>query len=139
MGEQERIVSREGLELVGGRDERVPGPLRQLHRHAGAELGMGIQAGADGRPAERQLAEMGDRFLDVIDALVEEFHPAGDLLTEGQRSRVHQVRPADLDDVLEGFGLSGQSVAERLDRGNQAVSEHLDGRHVHGRREHVVG
>ena len=82
----------------------------------------------------------GNRLLDVRQSVVEKLHPAGDLLAERQRRRVHQVRPADLDDVLERLRPSAASVSRSLRTdGISRVAERLDGGDVHGRREDVVG
>ena len=69
------------------------------------ELGVGIEAGADRRPAEGELEEAGERLLEAKGAVVELRHPAGDLLPQRERRRVHEVGAADLHDVPEGLGL----------------------------------
>ena len=48
-------------ELVGGAPERHTAAARQLRRDARAELGMGVQPGADRGTADRQFVERRER------------------------------------------------------------------------------
>ncbi len=134
------VVSRECLELVGGRDERIAREPGQLGGHAHGKLRVCVQPRADGRAAQGQLARCGIDLLDVLQAVVEKLDPAGDLLAERERGRVHQVRPADLDDVSKRRGLlrQGRSGALRTD-GIRRAAERRHGRDVHRGRKHVVG
>ena len=121
------VVSRERLELVGGRDERIAREPGQLGGHAHGELGVCVQARADGRAAQGQLAQMRDRLFDMLEPVVEKLDPARNLLAERQRSRVHQVRPADLDDVPKRRGLlapasSRSTPTEGISRPRRAVT-----------------
>ena len=65
VGEQKGVVSRERLELVGGRDKRVAREPGQLGRHAHGKLGVSIQPRADGRASQRQLAQVRNRLFDM--------------------------------------------------------------------------
>ena len=56
VGEDERVVRGERLELVRRGDERVARQLRELRRRPRRELGVGVEAGADRGAAEGQLA-----------------------------------------------------------------------------------
>ena len=62
---------------------------------------MGVEAGADGGAAERDLAEPVERRLDALRALAHLRRVAAELLAERDRHRVHPVRAAGLDDVVE--------------------------------------
>ena len=121
VGEDDRVVRGERLELVRRRDERQAGARRQLGRDPRAELRRRVQAGADRGAAERELAQVRQRGAQVRQAVVELGDPAGDLLAERQRRRVLQVGAADLDDVGELPGLLGERRAQRLEGGNQAA------------------
>src|ERR1700682_4836101 len=110
---------RERLELVGRPLERQAGQRREPGRHALAEARGGVEPGADGRAADRELVEGGQGGADRGEAVVEHRHPARDFLPECQRRRVLEVRPADLDDIGEGARLRVQHVAESLARRNQ--------------------
>ena len=134
----EPVVAGERLELVGRGHEGQAGQLRELRRHPHRELGMGVEAGAHGGAPERQLAHVGQRRLEVLQAVVELRHVARELLAQGQRRRVLQVGPADLHDVLEGLRLGVERVAEMPHARDDLVHEGLHRGHVHGRREDVV-
>src|SRR6185503_1687663 len=55
VGVDERVACPERLELVRSRHEGMAGELGELSGDAWAEFGVRVQAGADGRAAERQL------------------------------------------------------------------------------------
>ena len=142
-----RQRDRDGLERARGLDERVAGGLRlegvgraprssrpvsrrELVAHARGELGVRVQAGADRGAAERDLADAAERCLDPRDPLAHLRRVAAELLAEGDRHGVHQVRAAGLDDVVELLGLrlerrrragrapgAGRSSARRARRG----------------------
>ncbi len=115
-----------------------PVSLASSAGHANGELGVCVQARADRRAAQGQLTQVRDRFLDVLEPVVQKLDPAGDLLAERERRRVHQVRPPDLDELAKRLGLLGQRVAQHSDRRDQPAAKRLDGGDVHGGRKHVV-
>ena len=57
---------------------------------------------------------------------------AGELLAERDRDRVHQVRAAGLDDVLERLGLGRERRLELLERGQQPVRRLVERGEVDG-------
>ena len=61
----ERVVRSERLELVGRGDEGESGQLRDLGGDFLAETGGRVQAGADGRAADRELVEVRQRRVEV--------------------------------------------------------------------------
>ena len=62
------------------------------------ELGMRVQAGADGGAADREIVEPVERFAAARDTAVELAHVAGELLAQRQRRRILEMRASDLDD-----------------------------------------
>ena len=102
------------------------------------ELGMGIQAGADGGAADRQFTGTRVGVLDAFQGEVNLGHPAGEHLAEADRGGVLQVGAPDHDHVVVLLGLRVQGVAQFPDprvHGRQLI-DHGD---MHGRREGVVG
>ena len=99
---------------------------------------MGVEPGAHGGPAERELQQAGQGLLEPGDAVVELLRPARDLLPERQRRRVHQVRAADLHDVVAGRGPLPQRVAQRRERRDHLAPERDTRRHVDRGGEAVV-
>ena len=103
------------------------------------ELRVGVQAGADGGPAERDLPDAFERVPHAGGALTHLRRVARELLAERHRHRVHQVRPAGLDDVVELRRLALERVRELLERRQEVVRQLLERREVDGGREDVVG
>jgi hypothetical protein len=134
-----RVVAGQRLELVGRGHERMSHQVRELLRDAHPELGMGVEAGADGGAAQGQLAQMGERGVEVLEPVVELGDVARELLAQGERRRVLQVGAADLHDVAELVGLPLQRVAQALHGRTDVLADGLDGGHVHGGGEDVVG
>ena len=60
-----------GLEVVAGLGERQPGVRGEQLDHALREAGRGVDAGADGGAAERDLGDAGERGLDALDAVAD--------------------------------------------------------------------
>ena len=105
----------------------------------GAEVGRRVQAGADRRAAERQLAQVRQGGAHVRQAVVELGDPAGDLLAERERRRVLQVGAADLDDVGELLApWRRASPAAPRGRECRRSRRRLDRGDAHRRREDVV-
>ena len=97
-----------------------------------------IEAGADGRSSLSEHAQARDGVLDALNAECELLHVAGELLAERERCGVLQVRPANLDDVVEALCLCVERVPERSELGQELVRDLDDGGNVHGGRERVV-
>ena len=111
------------LERICGRRDRQSGVPREQDTDARGELRMRVQTGARRRAAQRDLAEALERRADAVVPLPHLGRVAGELLTERHRHRVHQVRPAGLDDVVELRRLGLQRVREPLQRRHQVVRD----------------
>ena len=120
--------------------KRDAGFAGQQFAHAAAELGMGVDAGADGRAADGQLEQGLDRPRrpGSTDAANCRASPPISW-PERQRRGVGQVRPADLQNVLPGGGLLGQHFAASLQCREQSLADRHGGGHVDGRGKDVVG
>ena len=139
VGVHQRVVGGERLELVGRGHERQPGQLRQLGGDAAGELGVRVEAGADGGAAERQLAEVRQRRLDVRRGRDRAAPPSREISwpsVSGVAS-CRCVRPiltmsanaaAFFASVSRSFCTDGSSV----------LGQRGDGGDVHRRREDVV-
>ncbi len=138
VGEDLGIARRQGLELVGGADERESRLLRQGPGHRLGKARRAVEAGADRGAAERQLAQMGQGGVQVALPLLQLGDPAGDLLPQGEGGGVLQVGAANLDDVVEGGGLAGQGLLQGGEGRQQPVRDGGDGRQVHGAREDII-
>ncbi len=79
-----------------------------------ANLRVGVQAGARGGAAERDLPDVHERRLHALLAERDLRGVAGELLAERDGHRVHQVRAPGLDDVLEALGLLRERALELL-------------------------
>ena len=98
-----------------------------------------VDAGADGRAAERNLRDPRQHRLHPLDAQAHLSCVAAELLPERDRGRVHQVRAAGLDGVLPQLRLLLEGDREVVERRDEVVDELLGDGDVHRRREHVVG
>ena len=76
------------------------------------ELRVGVQAGAGGGAAERDLADVDERAGDALLAQAHLRRVAGELLAERDGHGVHEVRAAGLHDVLELLGLARERALE---------------------------
>jgi hypothetical protein len=63
---------------------------------------------------------------------------AAELLPEGDGHRVHQMRAARLDDVVELDRLGLEGIGESLQRRQQIVDELVESGKVHRRRKDIV-
>src|SRR5215211_6269730 len=97
----EPVPRRLRLERIGGRRDRQARLRRQARTDAPGELRVRVQARSDRRAAERDLAEPRERVLDPPDSLPHLRGVARELLAQGDRDGVHQVRPARLHHVAE--------------------------------------
>ena len=100
---------------------------------------MRVEAGAGGGAAERDLADAAERRLDPLHGEPHLRRVAAELLAEGHGHRVHQVRAARLDDVLELGRLRFQRALQRAHRGQQVMGDLVERRQVHRAGEDVVG
>src|SRR4029077_10724148 len=112
--------------------------LRQTTADTLGELGMCVQPGSDCGTAEWNLSEPLERRADAVIALAYLCRVAPEFLTERDRHRVHQMRAAGLDDVVELGALRLQRVGETLHRRQEVVRDLVECRQMHGGRKDVV-
>ena len=74
------IHSGQRFEFVRRGDKWLSAERRQLGRHPYGIFRMGIQPGSYRRPTQRQLGKMRLTGFNVLQAMVQHRHPAGDLL-----------------------------------------------------------
>ena len=109
--EDERVVRRQGLELVRRRREGEGREFEHLGGEPVGEFWMRVEPRSDRRAALRERVKAGQGRLDPGDA---EFHLrdiAREFLPKRHRGRVLQMGAADLDDVGEGNRLRFESPA----------------------------
>jgi hypothetical protein len=91
----------------------------QLGNDARREVGRGVEAGADRRPADGELGEMGTRMLDACDAVPNDAGIAAEFLAERDRHRVLQMRAAGFHHVGELPRFLLERVGEHPQRRNE--------------------
>ena len=114
-GFDDGVVGGQGLELVLGADERVPGHGGDLGGEGLGEIGVGIEAGAHRGAALGQLQESGQGGLDALDPIADLGRVAREFLAQGQGRGVLGMGAPDFYDVGEGprlFIKSGEESAE---------------------------
>ncbi len=130
-----------GFEVVGGFAEVEASFLVDFVDDACGELGVAVEAGADGGAAE---GEFGEEIVVgcALKAHEGELHlagVAGEFLTEADWGGVHEMGAADLEDVVKrrGFGVEGSmEVPERRDEALVREAQEGD---VKGGGDDVVG
>ena len=84
--------------------------------HRGREAGRGVDAGADGGAAQRQLADAGEDGLEPLGGVADGGGVPAELLAEHHRGGVHQVGAAGLHQSGELLGLGLQRRREHVER-----------------------
>src|SRR5437867_5832972 len=95
----DRVFSPLRFEMVFRLTKRDASTLLQMPQHFAWKIDMTIQTCAHGRSTERKLAQSLDRFLRAFFGVNNLLRIAGKFLAEPHRRRIHQVGPADLDDL----------------------------------------
>src|SRR5690606_25598602 len=119
--------------------QRQPGGAGDLGDHGGGEAGRGVDAGADGGAAQRQLGQARQRGAQPLGAVPHLRGVPVELLAEGDRRGVHQVRAAGLDHLGELLALALQGGGEVVEGGDELLSDGRGGRDVDRGGEDVVG
>ena len=135
------VVRSKGLELVGGSLEFGTSHLGDFLGNSLGETFESVDAGAHSSASLCKQPQIRKRALDPLDAEVELCNIAREFLGQGQRCRILQMRPSDLDDVLglEVVHLLLQGIAEGLNGWQKRTLELEHGGNVHNGREGVVG
>ncbi len=126
------------LELVGRAGEAELGELGHLGGERLGEAVGRVEAGADGGAA---LGELEYARLDPaqpLDPGLDLGGIAGKFLPQGQRGRVLEMGPADLDEAIPGRGLCRQPAVHGLERRDQPGLHRPRRGDVHRGREAVV-
>lgn len=135
----EGVVGGKGLKLVRGGDKRKASEVSNSGGDFLGESLAGVKSGSDSGSSGGKLVEARKSRLDTGDRVVELLDVGGELLAEGERDGVLGVGTADLDDVLELFGLVVQGGAEFLEGWEQTGVDFTTDGDVHGGGEGVVG
>ncbi|MNT00042.1 hypothetical protein D3C72_1344590 [compost metagenome] len=138
MGVDQRIAGAERFEFIRRGHKRLPGDRGQLFRHAHGIFRMGVQPRPHRRTAQRQLREVRQAMVDMLEVVLQHRHPAGDLLPEGQRRGVLQMGTTNFDDVSERLRFCRQGLGQHFQLRNEMLAQADDCRHVHRGREYIV-
>lgn len=103
------------------------------------EARVGIDAGPDRRAAQRQASQALERVVDTLLRRTQLRRPRAELLTKGERHRVHQMRATGLDDLIKRFGALVDGLAQMLERRLQMFLHRQQCRHANGGGDHIVG
>jgi hypothetical protein len=108
-------------------------------RRLGGVVGVGVEAGAHGAAAERELEQRLSARATADSAEAELRGVARELLAEGERRGVHQVGAADLHHVAERRGALLEGARAGPPARAAGAAAPLGRGDVHHRGEHVVG
>ena len=139
MGENQLILGGQSVELVGGGDKVPAGQSADLFRHQGIKPLRGVQAGAHGGAAQRQLPQRLHSQFNQLPVPLQTGAPAGDLLGKGNGGGVLQMGAAGFDDAPVFRLQPGKGGGEQVNGGNHPVRKAQHRRNVHGCGEGVVG
>ena len=98
----------------------------------------GIDARADGRAAEIDLAQQVGKFLQAVEVLADRDGKGPEFRAQPHRHRIHQLRAPDLDDVVEFDGLLEKRRLQRSLAVEQRRAIAQDGE-AHRRGINVIG
>ena len=132
------VLSGQGLEEIGRLHQGEARLLRELGDDGFREPRLGVEARPHRRAAQCQLAERMLAALDAPDAISYLLGIAGKLLAQPDGHGILQVRPADLDDGVEGAGFLVQRIAQQLKGGQEILAEGLQRGQVDHRGHHIV-
>src|SRR6185436_5475790 len=97
-----------------------------------------IDSGANRRASKRQFFEPFPGIAKTIEAMLHLAGVTAEFLAETDGGRILQMRPANLYDLMEGGGLSGQFAMETAKTGNQPALDCFKGRNMNGGRNDIV-
>src|SRR5207302_4395044 len=98
---------------------------------------MSIQTGPNRSPAKRYLAQHFECFFSALFSVSNLLRVTGEFLPEPDRCRVHQMGPADLDNIPKLFCLCLERAMQFLERGQQMSFQLLGRADVDRGRNHV--
>ena len=134
----QRVMGREGFELVGRRDERIAGDPRCFLGEAFSKAYGCIQSRADGGATLGQRVEARQGGYNPLDAELQLAGVAREFLAQRDGGCVLKVRASDLDDRCEIVGLACERTVQAAQARHQAAVDLEHGRDVHCGRKAVV-
>src|SRR5207253_9511467 len=105
-----RVLSALRFEMILCLVKGDPGALPQMPQHFAGKIDMAIYPCADRCSAERKLAQSIHRFLRALPGVGNLLGITGKFLPQPDRCRVHQMGPADLDDLPKLFRLASSAT-----------------------------
>lgn len=109
-----------GLEVIGGFAEVDAQACGEFGGDEGAELFVGVDAGADGGAADGEFGEGVEGAVEAFLSVVELGGEAGEFLAEADGCGVLEVGAADFDDFVPGLGFGVEVGGHGLDGGEEA-------------------
>ena len=117
----QRVLCGLRLEMVDSLPKRAAGGLTELGNHGLGEPGCSVHAGPDGGPSQRQLGGAVGGHKQSLASQVDLSPVAAELLAEGDRHCIHQVRAPRFDDAGERALTTLQSSGEVPQRRDQQI------------------
>ncbi len=117
----------------------LAGQPGQYFCRAGVKSSRGVQSGADGGPAQRQMRQLFGGRENLPPICLQHSAPAGYFLREGDGRGILQVRATGLDDAAVILLQANQLGDHAIHRREQAVQDSQPCRNVHGSGEGVIG
>src|SRR5690606_4098715 len=113
--------------------EAVAGPLQLLEprgldehgHHARTEIRRRVETRAHRCAADRKFTEAGERRAETLDPGLDLAGVTTELLAQGHRDRIHQVRATRLDDRAPLLRLLVEGTVQVLESGDQILDRRL--------------
>ena len=119
-----------GFKMIDCLDKRNPRFLGQCRTGVASKIGMGINPCTHSGPPHWQFEHRLQRLFGATDAQLQLTGKTPKFLSQSQRCRVRQMRPANLDDLVPVACFLGQHLFKPLQCGNQSFMNRTSDRHV---------
>src|SRR6185437_10204466 len=101
MRKDQLVVRGKRGKFIRVRAKRKVGDIGDLFRSSLGKFRMSIEASTDSGAAEGQIVKLIEHLLKAHNIALDQAGPSAHLLPHRKRSRVHEVRPADLYHILK--------------------------------------
>ncbi len=133
------VPGRLGLEVVACLRQWQAGGRDQLLDDRRGKARRGVDAGAHSGATQRQLTDPRQRAVQALHAVADRGRVSAELLPEGHRRCIHQVRAPGLHDLGELDALALQRRGQMGKRGDEVVDDRLRRGDMDRGGEHVIG
>ena len=137
-GLDEAVFGGLGFEVVAGFVEGDPGLAPEVAHDDRGEIGVTIEAGADGGATEGEFFDGGDGVGGTEAGVFDLFGVAAEFLAEADGGGVHEVGATDFDDIPEFEGLFFEGAVEEFEGWEEEFADSFGDGDVDGGGDDIV-